>query len=231
MNNIPSSIVLLSLAMIFIITACGVPVTPTSQPETEAPTPPPSPTETAITIPTPTEPLATASATLEYAPLCEPGAASIPTPASCRVPMAEESTTFCTRKIPYNLIFVNEGATYEVLNKGFTCSDAGVKDGRQMVTCTGPMASAFRVKVCDPACAIPTIQAEITQCPLGYAYNNQQGCCSQELLVSDQNCELLTLKTKSCVVDCSLYTKKAACNKNAIACEWNSASKTCQLRR
>jgi hypothetical protein len=231
MNRNLYLIILIGLLLVGITAACAMPFIPTPQPETETPAPPLSPTETATLTSTPTELVETATATPEFAPFCELGTASMPTPSECRIPIAEQSSIFCTRKVPYNLIFINEGATYEVLNEGFTCSDAGMKDGRQMVTCTGPMATAFRVKVCDLACAIPTVQAEITQCPQGYVYNNQQGCCSQELQAIDQNCELLTLKTKSCVVDCSLFTKKKNCEKNSYACEWNSANKTCQLRR
>lgn len=231
MNKTLYPTILIGLLLIAISAACTMPFLSTSQSETEMPAPVTVPTETATPISTPTEFVAPATATPEFAPLCEPGAASVPTPSTCQLPIAEEGDAFCTKKVPYNLILLNAGATYEVLNEGFVCSDAGIINGKQALTCTGPMASPFRVKVCDPACAVPTVQAELTQCPQDYFYNNQQGCCSQELLLVDQNCELLTLETKSCVVDCSVFNKKTACEKNSYACEWNAENKVCQLRR
>lgn len=231
MNKTLYPIILAGLLLIVIIVACNLPFIPISQPITETPTPTLSPTETATPVITPTEPGTPVPATPEFAPFCEPGSADVPAPPQCQLPIAEQSTVFCTDKIPYNLIFINEGATYALLTDGFKCSDAGKKDGRQMITCSGPMASSFEVRVCDPACAIPTVQAEITQCPLGFNYNDIQGCCTQEPLPVQQNCVLLKLGTKSCVVDCSEFTKKSSCDNNSYACEWNDDDKVCQLRR
>ena len=129
------------------------------------------------------------------------------------------------------MIFVNKGATYEALTKGFRCLDNGMKNGRQIVACTGNMASQFEVSVCDPACIIPTVQAETTQCPPDYNYNNLQGCCTQGFQQFQQNCVTLKLNTTSCLVDCSVYTKKSTCNKNSIACIWNEKSRICEVRK
>jgi len=208
-----------------------MPLTQVPQPETETPVPAASPTEIATLVPSSTVFVAPVTATPEFAPFCEPDAASNPTPSQCQLPIAEQSSVFCTNKKPYNLIIINEGATYEVLSESFECSEAGMKDDRQMITCTGPMASSFELRVCDPACAVPTLQAEITQCPQGYNYNNLQGCCTQEPQLIDQNCVLLRLETKSCVVDCGVYTKKSTCDNNSYACEWDDNNNVCQLRK
>jgi hypothetical protein len=186
---------------------------------------------TATLLPLPTETLPSLTPTPEYAPVCEPEAASISTPAACQLPVAEQSSVFCTNKVPYTLILINAGATYEVLSKGFKCTDAGTKDGKERVTCTGMMASSFQVRVCDQACVIPTIQAEITQCPLEYNYDNLRGCCTQGPQASDQSCTVLNLTTGSCVVDCSEFTRKATCDENSHACEWDGDNDVCQLRR
>jgi hypothetical protein len=145
------------------------------------------------------------------------------------MPIAVESSTFCTKKIPYNLLLLNKNAVYEVQTEGFKCADEGMKDGKRIVTCTGKMAAPFEVTVCDPTCAIPTVQADITQCPQGYYYNNLHGCCTQELQMSQTSCVTLKLKTTSCVVDCSGYTKKATCEKNSQWCVWNSGA--CETRK
>jgi hypothetical protein len=230
MSKTPYPIILTGLLLIGSSLACNPSFTQVPQPETETPVPAASPTETATLVLTPTEIVAPDTATPEFAPFCEPGIADNPTPSQCQLPIAEQSSLFCTNKRPYNLIFINAGATYELLSEGFECSDAGMKDGRQMITCTGPMASSSKLRVCDPACAIPTVQAEITQCPEGFNYNNLQGCCTQEPQLIDQNCVSLNLGTRSCVVDCGEFTKKAACEKNSYACEWDASNKVCQLR-
>ena len=231
MSKITYAKFLAGLLLIGIIMACNMPSIQVSQPETETPISTASPTDTATPVPTATEFVAPDTATPEFAPFCEPGAASNLTPPPCQLPIAEQSSLFCTNKIPYNLIFINEGATYEVLSEGFKCSDAGMKDGKQMITCTGPMASSFELRVCDPACAIPTIQAEITQCPQDFYYNDLQGCCAQEPQLTDQNCVSLNLGTKSCVVDCSVFTKKSTCDNNSNACIWDADNNVCQLRK
>jgi len=223
--------ILTGLLLIGISLACNMLSTPVPKAETETPLPTASPAETVTLIPPPTETLVSFTATPEFAPFCEPDAASNPTPSQCQLPIAEQRSVFCTNKKPYNLIFINEGSTYEVLGEGFTCSDEGMKDGRQMITCTGPMATSYELRVCDPACAIPTIQAEITQCPQGNIYDNLRGCCTQELQPVAQNCTLLSLQTRSCVVNCAEFTKKAACEKNSYACEWDDNNDVCQLRR
>lgn len=231
MSKTPYPIILTGLLLIGITVACNIPFTEILQPETETPTPTVRPTETATLLRTPTEIVPSPTATPEYAPFCAPDAASIPTPAQCQLPIAEQSTVFCTNKIPYNLIFINEGATYEVLSAGFQCTDAGMKDGKKILTCTGPMSSSFELRVCDPACAVPTIQAEITQCPQAYIYDSLRGCCTQEPQPIDQNCVLLSLGTKSCVVNCNELIKKSACEKNSYACEWDETNDVCQVRQ
>jgi len=220
-------IVLAGLALIVLTMACNLPTT-TSQPAdtaTLAPTIRPSETFTPVPLITP------ATATPDYLPFCDPNAVSIPTPSLCRLPIAEEGDSFCSKKYPYNLIFFNKGATYEVLTANFECTDAGTKDDRQMITCTGLMASNYEVRICDPACVIPTLPADNSQCPQGYGLNAAQGCCMPGAELTQQNCVTLKLRTRSCVVDCSKFTKKSTCNQNSYACIWDSKNEVCLLRQ
>jgi hypothetical protein len=230
MNKILYSVVLTGLLLIGSTTACNSSFIPTSQSGTET-IPTIRPTETATLISTSTEVNTPVPATPEFAPLCVPGATSVPTPAQCRFPIAEEGGVFCSNKDPYNLILINVGAKYEVLTNGLRCSDAGMKADRQMVVCTGPMASPFEVRVCDPACAVPTVQADVMQCPQGFNFDNLQGCCTKEPVQLQQNCVTLKLETISCVVDCGEFTKKSACKDHSYACVWDSKAEVCQLRK
>jgi hypothetical protein len=243
MNKTLYSKILTGLSLIGILLACNLPFTliprpetatsvPTTSPtETETSTPTASPTET--TVPAPTEFVSPDSGTPKFAPFCESSSANVftPTPFQCQVPIAEQSSTFCSSKVPYNLILVNEGSTYEISNEEVTCSEAGMKDGRQILTCTGPMASYFELRVCDPACAIPTFQAETTHCPQDYHFNELLQCCEQKPQPVDQNCVVLKLQTKSCVVDCGAFTDETTCGENANACKWDSENKVCRRRK
>jgi hypothetical protein len=230
MNKILRSIIFTGLLLIGITTSCNLPLSD-SQKETETPTLAVRATETLTPVNTPTEFVPIPTATLELAPFC--GAEDVVPPIQCQSLTVKEGGTFCTNKKPYTLIFINKGATYQSLTEGFTCSDNGVKDGRQIVACTGKMASSFKVNVCDPACVAPTVQAQSSQCPPDYHYNNLLGCCQgfQQIQETQQSCVLLDLQTTSCLVDCGAYTKKSTCLKNSIACIWDDLTRVCTARK
>lgn len=231
--------ILTGLFLIGVLLACNLPFTLIPQPETETPTP--TGTETATPTASPSETpvlIATQFVLLvtevpKFAPFCEPSSAFVftPTPFQCQLPIAEQSSVFCSSKVPYNLILVNIGSTYEISNEDITCSDGGMKGGRQILTCTGPMASNFELKVCDPTCAIPTFQAETTHCPQDYHFDESLQCCAQRPQPVDQNCVVLKLKTRSCVVDCKAFTDATTCGHNADACEWDSEKYVCLRRK
>jgi hypothetical protein len=229
MSKILKSIIFTGLILVGITTACNLPFISAAQNDTETPVPTVSLTGTATPAATPTASAPPASATPEFAPFCETGTVKVSPPAQCQLPIAEESSVFCAEKKPYNLIITNEGATYHVLTEGFSCSYNGMKDGRQMVVCTGPAALPFGVVICDPACAIPTAQAGIAQCPQGYL--NVQGCCAQKIEQTQQDCVKLELRTIHCVMDCSVYASKTGCNKRPDACIWNNQTEQCMEKK
>lgn len=231
MKKTQYSIILTGLLLVGITVACNMLSNQVPAAETGTPLPIASPTETATLVPSPTEVVPSLTPTPDYAPFCDPGTAGIPTPVGCQVPIAEQSSVFCTNKIPYNLILINQGAAYEVRSVGFQCAEGGLKDGKEILTCTGLMGSSFELRVCDPACAIPTIQAESMLCPRDYRYDDLRGCCTQEPQQADQNCVNLSLQTKSCVVNCSEISKQAACERNSYACIWDDTNDVCQLRQ
>ena len=214
-----------------IISSCNLSIVPVSQTATNTPVAIASPSETAAPTATVTESAQPASATLDYAPICAANAASITPPSQCQLPSATDSSAFCSEKDPYNLIFVSKGSTFQSLTAGFTCRDAGIKNDKQMVTCTGQMATKYQVSICNPTCVVPTVQAAITQCPQDYNYNAVQGCCTQEIQQLQQGCVVIELKTTTCVVDCRQYNKKKTCDKNSNACIWDEQNEVCQLRR
>jgi len=236
---------LTGLLLVGSLVACNLPSTQIDQPETGTPSPAPTvgPTGTETPLPTavPSNTAISASiqnvpvgtSTPKFAPFCQPSSANIftPTPLQCQMPIAEQSSAFCSNKVPYNLILVNPGSTYESLNEDITCSEAGTKDGKQILTCTGPMGFPFDLRVCDPACAIPTFQAGTTHCPQDYNFNSLLGCCEQVPQPIDQNCVVLNLQVKRCATDCSAFTSRASCEENFYACKWDFERNVCQVRK
>jgi hypothetical protein len=226
MNKILFSLLVANLLIIVGTSACNLPAAPNPQ------TPTSTPSETATPKSTPTETEIPASATPELAQLCQPDTSTnASVPSTCQLPMAQAGSTFCEKKNPYNLVYINQGSTYEVLTRGFDCTEAGLKNGKQLLTCTGIMASGYELRVCDAACAIPTVQADVKACPQGFNYNDLQGCCTQDPIQIGQNCTVLKLETITCVVDCSVYKKRAWCNANSNACVWDAETKSCLLRQ
>lgn len=219
-------IILTGLLLTVLTTACNLAISQSADATT---VPTVSATETPAA--TATLPAPTASPTPAFAPFCTADTVSVLPPSQCQAPVAEESSTFCSEKDPYNLILLDPGLTYEVLTKGFKCADAGKKDDRQMITCTGLMSSTFELNVCDPTCVIPTVEAAITQCPQDYFYNDVQGCCTQEAQQVNQTCTVQKFNTTSCTANCDNIRRKSNCLKNSFACVWNYEEKSCQLRK
>jgi len=213
----------------FVLAACNLEI----QMDDETPTPTVSPTETATAVFTPTESVSipTASETPELAPFCEPNLATLPPPAECHVPLAEDVGTYCQDKRPYSSILINPGSNYKMVTEGFRCTDGGMKNDRQLIVCSGPMAMTFELTVCDASCIIPAVEAKATQCPQDYNYNKLQGCCTKELPQENESCKTLKFKTTSCVVNCREYKTDGRCRKQSFACEWDGQAEACVQRK
>ena len=242
---------LISMFLVGVILACNFLTAPVKHSKAEVPTLTVSPTETSTPVPTatgtatPVPPTATktrfptataisafipptATATPQFAPFCEADTAR---QSQCQYPIARQSSAFCENKGPYNLIALNDRATYQILHMHIQCSEAGVINGQRMITCTGPMAYYFELQVCDSACSALSIEIGSLQCPLGYNYNNLQGCCTKETQEVSGGCTVLKLRTKSCVIECGQFTNSTTCTDYGYACRWNYENSTCQLRK
>jgi len=240
-------IVFISLIFVGIIVACNFLTAPVQGSKAEVPTSTLSPTETSTPVPTSTStptripatdtpvhhptriPTLTPYSTPQMAPFCDD--AEIVNQSSCGYPIAQQSSTFCEKKSPYNLIALNDGATYELLHENIQCKEAGVYDGQRNVICTGPMAYYFELRVCDSACTSLRIESDLERCPFGYAYNNLQNCCTNEIQKVAQGCTVLKLRTISCEIDCGQFTSSSSCLDYGYACKWNYDTDICQLKK
>lgn len=251
MKNPPYPGILAGLALAFFCVACRplAPAETQTEPTPLAATAVPSQSATPVAPPL-TIPSATGTPMLslnefvdslstptpKFAPYCEPVGAFVFTPTpntpdECQGPIAEQSSSYCANKSPYNLILVNQGSTYEVSSEKIVCSDAGSKDGKQLVTCTGPMAFSYELTVCDQACGIRAFPPGSTDCPQDFSYNERLRCCGQKEYPEEANCVVLKLQTRTCMIDCSQYTDQATCEKNAYACKWDDVYNLCNLKK
>lgn len=185
--------------------------------------------DTPVLAPLTSVPTLAASSTPQMAPFCEEAEAA--NQSACGYPIARQSGAFCVKKSPYNLIALNDGSTYQLLHDHVQCEEAGVQDGQRNVICTGPMAYYFELKVCDSACASLRIEPDLDRCPFGYAYNNLQKCCTNEIQEVAQGCTVLKLRTISCETDCGQFTSKSTCTDYGYACRWNDEKNSCQMRK
>ncbi len=126
-----------AMALVLVLSAACAPA-PTNVPSVRA-MPTASPAATSTPRPTNTPP----PTAVTQAFFCVWDATPTPSLPACRLPEAEERDRFCVRKVPYTLIALPEGDAYRVLTPGIVCTDAGLKRGVQLVTCTGPQSYSF----------------------------------------------------------------------------------------
>ena len=113
-------------------------------------------------------------AAVQLAPICQGGSA-------CQVPSAETYRLDCVKKVPYTNLVVDQGTTFEVLDKSgdFTCNQTSyVVDGKSVVSCYGKQLWGFDVKLTNSSCGGANLTAGTGQCQEGYGYDAAQQCCS-----------------------------------------------------
>ena len=102
---------------------------------------------------------------------------------SCTVPNVGDtvaSETTCLQKVPYQLIFVPEGTTFEVLDPtNLTCVDnGGVVDGKHVIECHGTELWTTQLRLTNVTCGSNTLATGTGQCQEGYGYDATQNCCA-----------------------------------------------------
>ena len=176
----------LLVATLFLLTACGggAPAEPApaqEQPTVELPpTAAPAPVE-------PTQPPAAAEPPQQqFAPFCETAATG------CEAPSVEMlDNSYCIEKVPYAIMSVPAGTTYESLDPDLNCVDQLHSDGNLRITChsvTSKQLWSYDIKVCNSACAAPALQMGTDQCPEGYGYDAANTCCAAPSPSSGDGC-------------------------------------------
>lgn len=157
-------IVAAGLVLTFLLSGCITVFEPV-----DTPTPPPTPIFTStVYVPT-SEPTQTE---IPFAPAC----GSDPLTEACSTPTVGALSRSCIKKVPYILLGIPPGSTFETLDPGLTCKDEKVRGGVQQYSCSGQQLYSYRVKVCNPGCAA-ALTADELKCPPGDGFSESGACC------------------------------------------------------
>ena len=149
----------------------AVPVdTPVPAPKATSPI---LPSQTSVILPSQTSVILPLPTLVQIAPLCTVD----PLAGACPTPTVRTQSKFCVQKLPYTLLEIPPGATFESMDTGMTCKDEGLHGGVHQVSCTGQQLYSFELKVCDTTCSVPPLATGTGQCPDGYGYSAGAGCC------------------------------------------------------
>jgi len=94
---------------------------------------------------------------LQYAPACQVASSGCEAPT---VTMLDNS--YCVEKVPYAIMSLPAGTTYESEELDFQCRDQMHSDGTMRVTChsvTGKQLWPFDLRLCNSACNVQPLQA------------------------------------------------------------------------
>jgi hypothetical protein len=111
--------------------------------------------------------------------------------------------SYCVEKVPYAIMSVPAGTTYESEELDFQCRDQMHSDGTMRVTChsvTGKQLSSFELQLCNSACSTPALQMGTGQCPEGYGYDQTNTCCAAPPPASSDGCTVYKVDLGACVV-------------------------------
>jgi PBP1b-binding outer membrane lipoprotein LpoB len=177
-----------------LLTACGGPA-PASEPAPVVEQPPAAEPTTAPPTAAPVEPAAPAQP--QYAPFCEAAAAT-----GCQAPAVQMlDNKYCIEKVPYAIMSVPAGTTYQSLDPDMECVDQLNADGSLRVTChsvTSKSLISYDLKVCNGACSAPALDMSSGQCPEGYGYDAASMCCSAPAPSSSDGCTTYTVDLGAC---------------------------------
>jgi len=187
------------VASLMLLTACGgatppepapveqppvvEPAEPAEQPPTSAPTEPAPPTD-------PPPP--------QYAPFCETAPAT-----GCEAPTVEViDNKYCIEKVPYVIMSVPAGTSYESQDPDMECVDQIHSDGNLRVTChsvTSKELWSYDLKLCNGGCAAaPSLQMGTGQCPDGYGFDAASQCCAAPEPASEAGCIVFQVDIGGC---------------------------------
>ena len=180
------------VVIVFLMAACDV-QTPEPAPVVEQPQEPASPSEPQAAAPA--EPAVPAQP--QYAPFCEAAA-----PSGCTAPtVTMVDPKYCVEKVPYVIISVPPGTTYQSTDPDMECVDQIHSDGNLRVTCHSISSKddwSYDLQLCNGACSAPALQMGTDQCPEGYGYDTANTCCAAPAPATGGGCTTFKVDLHVC---------------------------------
>ena len=133
----------------------------------------------------------------QYAPLCQAAATGCEAPA---VRLLDNQ--YCIDKVPYAILSVPAGTTYESQDPDMECVDQLHNDGDLRVTChsiSGKDLWSYDLKLCNGACSAPALEIGTGQCQEGYGYDAANQCCAASVPSRDDGCSIYKVDLGVCV--------------------------------
>lgn len=130
----------------------------------------------------------------QYAPACQNAAGG------CAAPEVEMlDNKYCVKKVPYAIMAVPAGTTYEPLDADLECTDQMHSDGKLRITChSGEELWSYDLKLCNGACAAPQLDMNSGQCQEGFGYDAANGCCAQPAAGGEAGCMVYQVDIGAC---------------------------------
>jgi hypothetical protein len=136
------------------------------------------------------------SAQPQYAPLCQAAPTSCETPA---VTMLDNQ--YCIDRVPYAIMSVPAGTTYESQDPDMECVDQLHNDGDLRITChsiSGKDLWSYDLKLCNGACSALALEMGTAQCQEGYGYDSANQCCAAPVPSSSDGCTVYKVNLGVC---------------------------------
>lgn len=189
-------LIVFMVAAIFLLSACGGGAPTEPPPPVEQPAVGQPPTAEPAPVVQPTEPPPPEPTQPQYAPFCEAAQAGCEAPT---VTMLDNK--YCIEKVPYAIMSVPAGTTYESLDPDMDCVDESHTDGSLRITChsvTSKQLWSYDIRVCNGACSAPALDMETGQCPEGYGYDAANTCCAAPSPSSGDGCTTFRVDIGAC---------------------------------
>ena len=193
MKTIPVSFLFAAIISI-LVTACSGQVPGTQAVQDIGLT---SISEVETTSPTATQEELAAPVQPQFAPFCDAASSS-----GCQSPdVTMIDPKYCVDRVPYVIISVPPGTSYESLDPDMQCVDQTHSDGNLRVTChslSGKDNWSYDLKLCNIACNPSSLEAGTGQCPEGYGYDAVKVCCAAPPPASADGCTIFQVDLTVC---------------------------------
>jgi hypothetical protein len=102
----------------------------------------------------------------------------------------------CTKKLPYTIITIPQGATFESQSPDMVCTDSGVSGGKRQLSCTGKENFSYDLRVCNPVPTPISSGSAGGSCLPGTSYDSANKCCASP--EQESGCTIFKVDLRTC---------------------------------